>query len=158
MTYDYDLGKTPPTPTAPLSWVKQVLNFTQSQGVNMSKVLLGIPYYGRNWSLSASSTPDAPKYDRSSVSLAMARDLMTKYSATPQRVTSSVDPVGTPSFTYTDENQVVHNVYYEDPTSWGAKLNLLDEYHLGGAAAWSLNWVNADTAKELYPLLQQHLR
>lgn len=156
MTYDYSTAT--PGPIAPLSWVKTVLNFTESQGVDMSKVLLGVPYYGRDWSLSATSTPEAPKYNKASVSLAGARTISAKYSATPQRETSATDPVGIPTFTYTDENQVTHTVYYDDIESLNAKLGLVDEYNLGGAAAWSLMWVNTDTAKEIFPLFQQHLR
>ncbi|WP_325393995.1 hypothetical protein [Desulfitobacterium sp.] len=57
-----------------------------------------------------------------------------------------------------DDKQALHTVYYDDIQSLGAKLDLLDRYNLGGAAAWSLYWVNPDTAKEIFPLLQQHLR
>lgn len=156
MTYDY--STTSPGPIAPLSWVKSVLNFTQSQGVDMNKVLLGIPYYGRNWYPLATSTPEKPLYDQDAVSLTGARNLSAKYNASLQRETSPTDPVGIPTFTYTDENQVAHTVYYDDIQSLSAKLDLLDEYHLGGAAAWSLFWVDTDSAKEIYPLLQQHLR
>lgn len=149
----YDLSTSSPGPIAPLSWVKKVLNFTQSQGVNMNKVLLGIPYYGRDWSPSGAST-----YNRTSVSLGAARNLMTKYGATPSRETSADDPVGIPTFSYTDENKIAHTVYYDDIASLDAKLELVNNYNLGGAAAWSLFWVNNDTAKEIFPLWQQHVR
>lgn len=156
MTYDKNIDS--PGAIAPLSWVKDVLNFTKSQNVDMNKVLLGMPYYGRDWSLSATSTPEKPVYSKKSVSLAGARVLSAKYSVTPQRETSAADSVGIPTFTYTDENQVVHTVYYDDIQSLGAKLELVNQYNLGGAAAWSLYWVNTDTANEIFPLLQQHLR
>lgn len=156
MTYDY--SKSTPGAIAPISWMKQVLDFTKMDGVAMNKVLLGMPYYGRDWTPKASSTSTDPSYDYSSVSLAGAQKLITDYKLTPQRETSAVDSVGIPTLTYTDAKQATHKVYYDDIQSLDAKLNLLDHYNLGGAAAWSLYWVNTDTAKDIFPLLQRHLR
>lgn len=156
MTYDYSMST--PGPIAPISWIKKVLDYTKADGVSMNKVLLGMPYYGRDWSPSSTSTPANPKYDRTSVSLSGAQKLIADYHLTPQRETSADDSVGIPNFTYTDSKQLVHKVYYDDLLSLEAKLNLLDRYNLGGAAAWSLYWVNTDTAQNLFPLLQRHLR
>ena len=156
MTYDY--SKATPGPIAPIDWMKKVLDYTKADNVEMSKVLLGMPYYGRDWTPDTASTSTDPSYNYSSVSLAGAQNLITQYKVTPQRQTSAADPVGIPTFTYTDAKQALHTVYYDDIQSLGAKLDLLDRYNLGGAAAWSLYWVNPDTAKEIFPLLQQHLR
>lgn len=154
----YDKSTSTPGPIAPLSWMKQVLDFAKKDGVPMNKVLLGMPYYGRNWSPKDTSTSTAPQYNYSSVSLSGANTLIKDYMITPQRETSAADPVGIPTLTYTDTNKVVHTVYYDDVQSWDAKLSLLDSYGLGGIGSWSLYWVNADTAKDLFPLLQRHLR
>jgi hypothetical protein len=34
----------------------------------------------------------------------------------------------------------------------------MSEYGLGGMGAWSLYWMTEETAKEIFPLLQRHLR
>ncbi|WP_434511213.1 cell wall-binding repeat-containing protein [Desulfitobacterium sp. AusDCA] len=156
MTYDYSMAT--PGPIAPIDWMKKVFDYTKADGVEMSKVLLGMPYYGRDWTPSTSSTPTNPKYDKTSLGLAGAQKLIADYKLTPRRETSAADSVGIPTFNYTDSSQVVHTVYYDDIQSLETKLNLLDSYNLGGTGAWSLYWVNADTAKVLFPLLQRHLR
>ena len=152
MTYDHSTSS--PGPIAPLAWVKDILSYTESQGVDMSKVLLGIPYYGRDWS-ALPGGGYAPK----GIDLSTALNTATLFGITPQRLTAPDDPVGIPYFNYIDIAGVSHTVYYDDPQSWAQKLALLDQYHLGGIGAWSLYWVkDAATANQLFPLLKQHLR
>lgn len=151
MTYDFSTSQ--PGPIAPLGWDKKVLNFAKSQQVDMSKVLLGMPYYGRDWKQTGENT-----YSRSSVGLYSARDLLRDYQATLTRETTPDDPVGIPTFTYTDTEKNVHKVYFDDIPSWEAKLSLMDDYGLAGMGGWSLYWMTEDTAKEIFPLLQRHLR
>jgi putative cell wall-binding protein len=150
MTYDYSTSK--PGPIAPISWMKDVLSYAQGQGVNMSRVLLGIPYYGRDW------TKNGTAYTNKSVSLAGAVSTASTYKAIIQRDTSNGDSVGIPYYTYTDQSGSQHIVYYDDPASWNAKLGLLDTYDLGGIGSWSLMWVSKDTTPSLFPLLKEHLR
>ncbi|MDD4346979.1 MAG: cell wall-binding repeat-containing protein [Desulfitobacteriaceae bacterium] len=150
MTYDYSTSV--PGPIAPLDWIKKVLVYTKSQGVAMNKVLLGIPYYGRDWT----ETPSG--YQRASVSLSTALKTSSDYKAALQRLTSSSDSTGIPYYTYTDTAGAAHTVYYDDPQSWEAKLSLLDQYNLGGIGSWSLMWLDSDTAAKLFPILQRHLR
>jgi spore germination protein YaaH/putative cell wall-binding protein len=150
MTYDYSTYA--PGPVAPLDWVTEVLDFTKNQGIAMNKVLLGIPYYGRDWT----TTDEGHTADY--VGLSTAVETTTSFEADVQRLTNSSDPVGIPYFTYTDESMDEHTVYYDDPQSWEAKLTILDKYGLGGIGSWSLNWLDKETADQLFPLLQQHLR
>lgn len=151
MTYDFSTSQ--PGPIAPLGWDKKVLEFAKSQKVDMSKVLLGIPYYGRDWTQTGENT-----YSRSSVGLYTARDLLEDYQATLTRETTPEDPVGIPTFTYTDTEKKVHKVYFDDIQSWEAKLSLMDDYGLAGMGGWSLYWMTEETANEIFPLLQRHLR
>ena len=150
MTYDYSTSN--PGAIAPISWVKKVLSFAQSQNVDMSKVLLGIPYYGRDW-LKTGDT-----YSHKSVGLAGATSNAASNHAVLQRDTSNDDTVGIPYYTYTDMTLNQHTVYFDDLTSWEAKLVLLDTYGLGGIGSWSLYWLNTDTAPSLFALLKAHLR
>lgn len=151
MTYDFSTSQ--PGPIAPLGWDKKVLDFAKGQKVDMSKVLLGMPYYGRDWKQTGENT-----WTRSSVGLYSARDLLKDYQATLTRETTPEDPVGIPTFTYTDTEKKVHKVYFDDIQSWEAKLSLLDDYGLAGMGGWSLYWMTEETAQEIFPLLQRHLR
>jgi putative cell wall-binding protein len=151
MTYDYSTST--PGAIAPIAWMKKVLSFAQSQGLDMSKVLLGIPYYGRDWTKAGDTT-----YSAKSVGLTDATSIAATYSAALQRDTSNGDAVGIPYFTYTDKANAQHTVYFDDLQSWEAKLGLLDTYGLGGIGSWSLYWVSKDTAPTLFALLKTHLR
>lgn len=153
MTYDYHYSTSAPGPIAPLANVEEALNYAQSQGIDMNKVLMGLPYYGRDWTESNGSW--------SSTSLSLSDALATAAAhkvTTLQRDTSGGDSAGVPYYTYTDSNSVVHTVYFDDLISWDTKLKLLDQYNLGGIGAWSLSWVSSDTAQQLFPLLQEYLR
>lgn len=150
MTYDY--GHSVPAPIAPIYWIKKVMDYTETQVPDMSKVLLGIPYYGRDWTKTGST------YTRKSVELTGATNTAAINHAQIKRDTSNGDTVGVPYYTYTDRTLNEHTVYFDDLLSWKAKLNLLDTYELGGIGSWSTYWVTKETAPSLYSLLKEHLR
>lgn len=163
MTYDYSTNT--PGPVAPLDWMDKVLSYTQSHGVDMGKVLLGLPYYARDWTAIPPKADEPTTYTHRHWGYGGALDTAKTYKAVIQRDTSSYatnpnikDSVGIPYFLYTDEANAQHTAYFDDPQSWEAKLSLLDKYSLGGIGAWSLYWVNSDTANVLFPMLQRHLR
>ena len=156
MTYDY--GMSIPNPIAPVSWMKQVLDYTKRQGVDMNKVLLGIPYYGRDWTTVPPAKPGDPvKYTRVSQSYSGALAKASEYGVTINRSPDG-DPNGVPTYTYVDQNKAQHTVYFDDIASLEAKLALMDQYELGGLGAWSLYWVDPAFSSGLFPLLQRHLR
>lgn len=145
MTYDYSHGS--PGPIAPLDWVNKILQYTHGQGVDMSKVLLGLPYYGVDWS----TTDAGVTYKRSPNGMA---ELLALAKGQPvQRDASQI-----PYFRYTDALGM-HTVYFDDAQSWKAKLDLLNHYRLGGVGAWSLKWTqNPASSSAIFPLLKQYLR
>ncbi|GAB6153112.1 cell wall-binding repeat-containing protein [Desulfosporosinus burensis] len=159
MTYDYSHGA--PGPIAPLDWSRKVLNYARAQGVDMHKVLLGIPYYGVDWT--ATGKPAAP-YIRQARGLHSFNgssedkdrgmtELIAQYKSPVQRDASQI-----PYFSYTDAKGP-HTVYYDDAQSWNAKMGLLSQYGLAGVGAWSLYWtLNPETSSVVYPILRQHLR
>ncbi len=151
MTYDYSTSA--PGPIAPVSWIKNVLDFAKQQGVDMEKVLMGIPYYGRDWTSTGSNSYSKQSRGLYSINgIDGAMDRLSQYKASLKRDASQI-----PYYTYTDSNGA-HTVYFDDLTSWSAKLALIDNYDLGGIGAWSLYWVNDQTAQILFPLLKQYLR
>jgi len=159
MTYDHHYRTSAPGPIAPYPWIKQVLTYIQNQGVDMSKVLMGIPYYGRDWVVSGKDSSGNPTYDSTAYGYSKALEIAENYGATISYYKyNGNDPVGTPTFKYTDEKGVEHTVFFDDLVSWDAKLSIAREFGLAGVGAWSMGWVDETTAAELYPLLNRHLR
>lgn len=146
MTYDY--SHSAPGPLAPLDWSSKVLQYTRGQGVDMHKVLLGVPYYGVDWWTTDTGTN--PTYKRRSGGMA---ELLALAKGPVQRDSSQI-----PYFNYTDASGT-HTVYFDDAQSWNAKLGLLNQYNLGGVGAWSLIWTqNPTSSNAIFPLLKQYLR
>ncbi|EGW39905.1 glycosyl hydrolases 18 family protein [Desulfosporosinus sp. OT] len=149
MTYDY--SHSTPGPIAPLDWSSKVLQYTRAQGVDMHKVLLGLPYYGADWW--TADTGANPTYSRRSGGMT---ELLALAKGPVQRDSSQI-----PYFKYSDASGS-HTVYYDDVQSWNAKMGLLNQYGLGGVGAWSLSWtINPTTSTStsaFYPLLKQYLR
>jgi len=146
MTYDY--SHSTPGPIAPLEWSSKVLQYARGQGVDMHKVLLGLPYYGVDWW--TADTAANPTYSRRPGGMA---ELLALAKGPVKR-----DPSQIPYFNYTDALGS-HTVYYDDAQSWNAKMTLLNQYGLGGVGAWSLNWtLNPTSSGSIFPLLKQYLR
>lgn len=160
MTYDYSHGN--PGPIAPLDWCTKVMQYTKDQGVDMRKVLMGIPYYGVDWTATGDSSAPYTRRSRglhtlygptTDKDLSGMLELIAQYQSTVQRDASQV-----PYFSYTD-SVGTHTAYYDDAQSWNAKMELLSKFGLAGVGAWSLYWtVNPESTKEIFPILKQHLR
>jgi spore germination protein YaaH len=150
MSYDKHHMTSAPGPIAPLDWVDRVMAYTVSQVGHPHTVLMGLPYYGRAWK----------KTPHGYTSLAFGLSYAQQAAGPPaiQRHITPADPVGIPTFRYTDPKGVQRTVYYDDAASWGAKLDLLEKYNLGGIGAWALHWIDEKSAEELFPLLKQKLR
>lgn len=161
MTYDYSHGS--PGPIAPLDWMSKVMKYTQDQGVDMHKVLLGIPYYGVDWTATGNTSAPYSRVSRglhtlygptADKDLNGMMELTAQYNSSVQR-----DPSQVPYFSYVDTAGGSHTVYYDDAQSWNAKMGLLSQYGLGGVGAWSLYWtMNPETSNSIFAVLKQHLR
>jgi len=150
MTYDHHNAATPPGPVAGYDWAKAALEYA-TRRVPGQKILLGIPFYGREWIKSGDAA--------SSRSLAFAD----AQSRTEQlRVESLWDERWrTPWFQYSDASGV-HTGWYEDSRSLDAKLELMRKYHLRGFAAWRLGvedpafWTLASLKGRTEPARRKH--
>jgi len=126
MTYDHHNGATPPGPVAGYDWVKAALDYT-TRRVPGQKVLLGIPFYGREW-IERGSTTSAR-----TLTFAEAQDRMQQL-----RLERLWDARWhTPWFQYSDDSGL-HTAWFEDSKSLESKLELMRKYHLRGFAAWRL--------------------
>jgi spore germination protein YaaH len=126
MTYDHHNSTTPPGPVAGYDWVKAALDYATAR-VPRQKLLLGIPFYGREWIQSG---------DVSSVrtlTFAEAQNRMEQLGV--ERLWD--ERWRTPWFQYSNDAGL-HTGWYEDSRSLEAKLELMQQYHLRGFAAWRL--------------------
>ncbi|MCG1024848.1 cell wall-binding repeat-containing protein [Dehalobacter sp.] len=151
MSYDYSTSN--PGPIAPVDWVRKVMSYAVTK-VPSEKILMGIPYYGRDWRVN--NTGDGWVISQT-FGWTVAKKTAAEVGATITRANTLTDPIGVPTFTYVDENNRKHSCYFDDRLSWGVKLDLVNEFDLGGIAGWSMGWVNDVSAPELYPLLKERI-
>ena len=129
MTYEWGYTYGPPLSVAPIPSVRAVQDYAVTE-IPREKIFMGIPTYGYDWPL---------PYERGvtmarSLSPVEAVDLARRYGAQIQYDTASK----TPFFNYTDENGQLHEVWFEDPRSMKAKLDLVGEYGFRGVGYWNL--------------------
>ncbi len=124
-----------------------------------SKVILGVPYYGRAWSTSSSalnaSTVSAARYG---ASVAVLYETALDFGAQYGRL---FDPVeGVAWTTYQRQNcsttygcvTATRELYYDDAATLAAKYDLINSYGIRGAGIWALGYDGS--RPELYQALQ----
>ena len=126
MTYDHHSSNTPPGPVAGYDWVMAALDYATSR-VPRQKILLGIPFYGREWIQSGDTT------SARTLTFAEAQNRIEQLSV--ERLWH--ERWRTPWFQYSDDSGL-HTGWYEDSMSLEAKLELMQKYHLRGFAGWRL--------------------
>ena len=123
MTYDDHYAGGEAGPVAPLDWVEQVVNYA-TQYIPASKLLLGVPFYGYNWNVSAGGWAQPMSYS----------DIVQTVFAHGAGI--QMDQASkTPVYTY-DGGDGVHQIWFENSTSLGYKLALAASHGLAGWGAW----------------------
>jgi spore germination protein len=123
MTYDDHYAGGEAGPVAPLDWDEQVIDYA-TKFIPPSKLLLGLPFYGYNWNVSAGGWARAMSYD----------DIVRTVFAHGPGIQMD-QPSGTPVYTY-DSGNGVHQIWFENSTSLGYKLALAAKHGLAGWGAW----------------------
>ncbi len=127
MTYEWGYTYGPPMEVAPLPAVRQVVEYALTE-IPAEKIFLGAPNYGYDWTL-----PFVRGQSRArSISSEEAVRLAVRYGAEIQYD----ETVQSPYFYYTDEQGRAHEVWFEDPRSIRARLQLPREYGLTGVGYW----------------------
>lgn len=139
MAYDYSYPGGPAGAIAPVWWVEQVLKYT-TQYVPASKILLGVPFYGYDWSGGKTRALSLPAVN----SLLQAEQATASWDAKDEA----------PYFTYTS-NGTAHTVYFEDAQSLQAKLALVNTYHLQGISIWHMDLEDAASWSAVQGFLAQ---
>ena len=151
MSYDKHWATSAPGPVAPVDWVRQVMSYAVTE-IPSEKILMGVPYYGRSWRANGDG------WVSKAFGWAVATQTAAQFGATITRHTTITDPVGVPTFKYVDENGYNRTAFFDDRLSWGVKLDVIDEFCLGGVGGWSMGWINEISAPELYPLLKERMQ
>ncbi|WP_222927626.1 glycosyl hydrolase family 18 protein [Biomaibacter acetigenes] len=120
----YDEHFSTPGPVASIGFVRRVLDYAITR-IPRNKIKLGMAVYGYDW-VAAGGMPRTLTYNEA---IALAR----QYGATITYDEQAQES----TFTYT-ANGVQHIVWFEDARSFSAKLDLVNEYNLGGIAVWRL--------------------
>ncbi|WP_223820845.1 glycosyl hydrolase family 18 protein [Bacillus sp. S3] len=126
MTYDEHNPRTKPGPSASVDWTEATIRYALKNKVPSSKILLGIASYGWDWDTTAGKA----KYS----SYKELMDQKKKYKAKVQWDSRSQ----TPHFSYVDQEQHSHEVWFENSDSLEFKLNLVEKYNLRGIGIWRL--------------------
>jgi spore germination protein len=128
-TYEWGYTYGPPMAVAPIDQVRRVVDFAVTQ-IPRSKILLGIPNYGYDWTLPYVSGQTQAENISNPEALARAErvDATIQYDGVAQ----------SPHYNYTDAQGRQHEVWFEDARSLRAKLNLMNEYKLAGIGFWTI--------------------
>lgn len=126
MTYDEHNPRTSPGAVASIDWVESTVRYALSQGVPSGKILVGIAGYGWNWGAQGTKA------------------LYSSYALTKYHQQKAKAPIHwdnqsqAPYFSYTDEQNIPHHVWFENSYSLRFKLQLVKKYDLQGIAIWRL--------------------
>lgn len=140
MTYEWGYTYGPPMAVAPINKVRQVLDYAVTE-IESTKINMGIPNYGYDWQLPYEKGVTKAKTlgNIEAVQLAIEKGAAIQFD----------EEAKSPYFNYI-ENGIEHEVWFEDPRSISAKLELIYEYNLRGASYWQImqlfrsNWLLVD--------------
>jgi spore germination protein len=145
MTYDHHSNTTPPGPVAGYAWMKEALEYAVRR-MPRQKILLGIPFYAREWVAASDTT--------------MSRSMtFTDLRALLERPGIDVQwdqRWRAPWFQYRVGSEL-HTVWFDDERSFREKLGLIRQYRLRGFAAWRLGdedpafWAQAARVRKSRP-------
>jgi len=152
MAYDYSFGE--PGPIAPLSWVRSVVRAAKDEVDDDSKLILGIPAYGRNWVVSTQGSCPADAPGRTDPNLREIDELLAQYGAT------AVFDEGTGESTFTYDRPATdgvstctqtREVHFVDEQGAVARMDIAREEHLGGVSFWALGFDTPDIWPAIAP-------
>lgn len=136
MGYDFHWFGGVPGSIAPADWVDKVLAYAVL-AIPKSKIVLGVPTYGYDWPLEQGQVGKGINYN-------YAISTASRYNAPIIE-----DAQQGTHFTYT-ANEVVHEVWFIDASSFATLLDLVNKYDINGIVIW---YLGAEDPK-LYDVIQ----
>jgi spore germination protein YaaH/putative cell wall-binding protein len=131
MTYDEHWSGGSPGAIASIGWVEKIVNYAVS-AIPSNKIMLGLSAYGYDW------TSNGVKASAYGINEAYKTAYKNGVSVKWDSISKS------PYFNYTDNYGVYHSVWFENSTSIGYKLDIVNKYNLAGVAIWRLGLENSD--------------
>jgi spore germination protein len=128
MAYNWHYGGSEPGPVAPITEIRRTVDFA-IRYIPQRKIILGVPLYGYNWVL-----PHTTGRVALAISNQNAIRTAIRYLATIQYSSEYESPF----FRYTDEQGLVHEVWFEDVRSMSTKMLFVRDYGLQAIGAWQL--------------------
>lgn len=151
MTYEWGYLYGPPLAVAPLNKVTEVVDYALTEIPN-NKILMGIPNYAYDWTLPFVKGLSIANLIGNETVLQIARDFGAEI---------QYDEVAqSPYFNYWDTDNKEHVVWFEDPRSIQAKLNLINDKGLLGAGYWNLmkpfsqNWAVLNSIFDINKMIE----
>lgn len=137
MAYDQHYGqKSGEGSVASLDWVEEGIKNTLAEGVPADQLILGVPFYTKLWDLTPTSDDGGAeaKYliGYQNLGLTSAKKWMNNNISNPVWL----EDVGQ-YYGEVVKNGITYKMWLEDEASIEAKLKLMQEYKLAGAAFWS---------------------
>lgn len=129
MTYEWGYTYGPAQAVAPINQVERVLQYAVT-AIPPEKILMGMPNYGYDWTLPfVQGTAARTLTNIGAINLASSVGAAIQYDERSQA----------PFFRYYAQNGQQHEVWFDDARSIQARLQLIDEYNLGGVSYWTIN-------------------
>ena len=127
MAYDqYGESSTEAGTTAGYNWVRaNVEKFLGQEDVAANKIILGIPFYTRVWQEQDGELVDNPAVDMKNID-----------EIVPEDATRTWDDNLKQHYVEYERDGMTNRIWVEDEQSIEAKLSLIQEYGLAGAAYW----------------------
>ena len=123
-------------PVSSIPWTEDAVKGLLSE-VEADKLLLGIPFYTRNWSEQDGIVQSCP-----AISMTESSELISKFSP----VVYNDSETGLDYFQYETDGKT-NKVWQENVTSLEKRCEIADRYNLAGIACWSLGF-ESDEAKQ----------
>ncbi len=128
MTYEWGYMYGPPMAVAPYSEVRKVISYAVTE-IESSKILMGMPNYSYDWTL--------PYTQGRPAEILSINKAVTRASDTGSEIQYNKNSEA-PFYEYT-QNGAEHIVWFENALSTAARLNIVNDFNLGGVSYWTVN-------------------
>lgn len=126
MSYGKHYDESDAGPIAPISWLEEIISYTQKLKLPSEKIFLGIPLYGYDWNL-----------DRDTAAVSLTYGQVQNLRNREEVEENWDEESNSPYFRYEKKGEK-HEVWYEDAKSVQKKVELVRNAGFAGVTFWRL--------------------